>query len=80
MKKTIVIEDVPEEIYDGLVRRAELQGQSLEELLMGEFKQLALRPPEYNDEWLERVRARVKASGNRISAEEILRFRDEDRR
>ena len=80
MKVRIVIEDVPEEVRDGLVRRAELRGQSLQDFLLGEMEQLASYPTVSNKEWMEKVRARVEASGNRITAEEILKARDADRK
>ncbi len=80
MKVRIVIEDVPEDVRDGLVRRAELRGKSLREFLLGELEQLALYPTASNKEWMEKVRARVEASGTNVSAEAILRARDADRR
>ena len=80
MKVRIVIEDVPEEVRDGLVRRAELRGQSLQEFLLPEMEQLALSPTVSNKEWMEKVRARVKASGSRVTAEDILKARDADRK
>ncbi len=80
MKVRIVIEDVPEEVRDGLVRRAELRGKSLQEFLLGELEQLASYPTVSNREWMEEVRARVEASGTNVSAEAILKARDADRR
>ena len=76
MKARIIIEDVPEEVRDGLVRRAELRGKSLQEFLLHELEQLAMHPTVSNREWMEKVRARVKASGNRVTAEEILLIRE----
>ena len=80
MKVRITIEDVPEEVRDRLVSQAELRGKSLQEFLLGEMKQLASHPTVSNKEWMEEVRARVKASGNRITTEEILKARDADRK
>lgn len=80
MKVRIEIEDVPEEVRDGLGRRAELRGQSLQDFLLGEMEQLASYPTVSNKDWMEEVRARVEASGNRITAEEILKARDADRK
>ena len=79
MKVRIVIEDVPEGVRDGLVRRAELRGQSLQEFLLPEVEQLALRPTVSNKEWMGKVRARLKSSGTNVSVEAILRARYADR-
>ena len=79
MKVRITIEDVPEEVRDGLVRRAELRGKSLQEFLLGELEQLAARPPGHNKALMEKARARLKVTGTLISAEDILRARDAGR-
>ena len=80
MKVRIVIEDVPEEIHERLVRRAELRGKSLQEFLLDELEMLVPYPTISNKEWMEKVRARVKASRSRVTAEDILKARDADRK
>ncbi len=80
MKVRIVIEDVPAEIHERLVRRAELRGKSLQEFLLDELEMLVPYPTISNKEWVEQARARVKASGSRVTAEDILNARDADRK
>jgi plasmid stability protein len=74
---SITIRDVPQETRDTLAARAAQNGQSLQEYLLREFISLAELPTV--DEVLERARARAKALGTLISAEEILAHRDADR-
>jgi len=74
----MTIRDVPKEVRDELAARAARAGQSLQEYMRAELIRLASKPTV--DEWLNRVRARVAASGNRISAKEILAARDSGRR
>ena len=73
----ITIRDVPQDVRDVLAARAARRGQSLQEHILGELIALAELPTV--DEVLERARARVKALGTRLSAEEILAYRDADR-
>jgi antitoxin FitA len=40
----ILVRDVPDEVHAELQRRAELNGQSLQQYLAGELKRLAARP------------------------------------
>jgi antitoxin FitA len=74
----ITIRDVPEKVRDELAARAALQGKSMQEYLRAELERMAARPSV--DAWLERVRKRKRASQTRISAAEILKARDADRR
>lgn len=74
----ITIRDVPEKVRDELAARAALQGKSMQEFLRGELERLAARPSV--DTWLQRVRARKRASQTRISSEKLLEARDADRR
>ncbi len=74
----ITIRDVPEKVRDELAARAALQGKSMQEYLRTELERMAARPSV--DAWLERVRKRKRASQTRISAGEILKARDADRR
>jgi hypothetical protein len=74
----ITIRDVPEKVRDELAARAALQGKSMQEYLRAELERLAARPSV--DAWLEQVRKRKRASQTRVSAAQILRERDADRR
>jgi plasmid stability protein len=74
----ITIRDVPEKVRDELAARAALQGKSMQEYLRTELERMAARPS--MDAWLERVRKRKRASQTRISAADILKARDADRR
>lgn len=75
---SITIRDVPEDVRDELAGRAARAGRSLQEHLRLELIELARRPT--LDETLDRVRARKRATGTNLSAEDILRYRDADRR
>jgi antitoxin FitA len=74
---SITIRDVPQETRDILAARAAQNGQSLQEYLLREFISLAELPTV--DEVLERARARAKALGTRLTAEQILAHKDADR-
>ena len=78
MPVKITIRDVPEGVHNELAARAARCGQSMQEFLLGELKRIAARPS--NNAWLQDVRRRVKASGTRVTAAEILEARDADRR
>lgn len=73
----MTIRDVPDDVRDELAARAARSGQSLQEYLRLQLTDLARRPaPE--DFWA-RVEKRVRASGTRISAEDIGDARDAER-
>jgi plasmid stability protein len=74
----ITIRNVPEEVRDQLAARAALRRMSMQEYLRTELERLAARPS--IEGWLEQVRSRKKAAGTRIPTDEILRYRDDDRR
>lgn len=74
----ITIRDVPEKVRDELAARAARQGQFMQEFLHGELRRMVARPS--IDAWLQQVRRRKKAAQSRVSAEEILKNRDADRR
>lgn len=74
----ITIRDVPERVRDELAARAALQGKSMQEYLRMELERLAARPSV--DAWLDQVRKRKRASQTRISAVQLLKERDADRR
>ena len=78
MTVQITIRDVPEKVRDELAARAALQGKSMQEFLRNELERLAERPS--IDTWLRDVRKRKDACQTRVSAREILRQRDADRR
>ncbi|HKU13516.1 MAG TPA: hypothetical protein VJQ52_03920 [Steroidobacteraceae bacterium] len=74
----ITIRDVPEKVRDELAARAALQGKSMQEYLRAELERLAARPTV--EAWIEQVRRRKRASQTRLSAAQILKARDADRR
>jgi plasmid stability protein len=78
MTVQITVRDVPEKVRDELAARAALQGKSMQEYLRSELERLAARPSV--DAWLEQVRKRKRASQTRLSASQILKARDADRR
>lgn len=74
----ITIRDVPEKVRDELAARAALQGKSMQEYLRAELERLAARPTV--EAWIEQVRRKKRASQTRLSAAQILKARDADRR
>lgn len=74
----ITIRDVDEDVRDELASRAARERMSMQEYLKAELERLARRPS--MAAWLESVRKRKKRSARKISADEILRHRDSDRR
>ena len=78
MAVQITIRDVPEKVRDELAARAALQGKSMQEYLRMELERMAARPSV--EAWLEQVRKRKRASQTRVSAAQILKARDADRR
>ena len=75
---SITIRDVPQETRDELAARAAGAGQSLQEYLRSTLVELAEKPD--IGLILSEIRHRKMAAGTRITAEEILRHRDADRR
>jgi plasmid stability protein len=78
MTTSITIRDVPDETRDELASRAALTGRSLQEYLRAQLVELARKPDA--DAWTARVRARKQASGSVLSADQIISYRDADRR
>jgi len=74
----ITIRNVPPAVRDELAARAALQGKSMQEYLRAELSRLADRSP--LEKVLARIQQRKAMAGTRISPEEILTGRDEDRR
>lgn len=67
---SITIRDVPQETRNELAARAARSGRSLQEYLRTHLMQVAGRPD--HAEVIARMRARVEASGSRVSSEDIL--------
>lgn len=78
MAVQINIRDVPDKVRDELASRAALQGQSMQEFLRAELERLAARPS--LEAWLVKVLARKRATRTRLSAAQILKMRNADRR
>ena len=71
----VLIRDLPDETHEELRRRAERDGKSLQQYLVGELKRLAARPP-MNDvlDWVD------THSGGRVGARQAVADLAEDRR
>lgn len=78
MSKAITVRDVPDEVTAELAARAARGGRSLQEYLRGQLIGLAARPD--IDSWVEGIGRRTAATGTEVSVEEILAWRDADRR
>ena len=78
MSVQITIRDVPEKVRRELAARAAAQGRSMQEYLRIALERLATRPTA--DAWLKQVQKRKRASGTKVTAEQILSSRDADRR
>lgn len=78
MSVAVTIRQVPDEVRDELAARAARAGKSLQEYLLGMLVDTAARPPV--DDVIARARARVTATGVKVTAESILAARDADRR
>ncbi len=76
--RSITIRDVPDETGAELAARAALSGRSLQEYLRARLIEMAERPDA--ESWLARVRARKAVTGTGVSPDEIVAFRDADRR
>ncbi len=74
----ITIRNVPDEVRDELAARARRAGKSLQEYLLGELTDMTGRPSV--EGLIDEVRRRKAAAPTSISTEEILRWRDEERR
>lgn len=74
----ITIRGVPQAVRDEVAARAAHEGKSMQEYLLAHLEQLVSRPPYYR--WLEQVQARKRASGVRVTPEQILAHRNADRR
>jgi antitoxin FitA len=78
MTVSITIRDVPDETRDELAARAASSGRSLQEYLRANLIDLASRPDV--EVLLSQIRLHKAATGSRLSADEIVALKDEDRR
>ena len=70
----VLVRDLPEEVHARLQRRAESQGQSLQQYLVAELRRLAERPT--IDEVLDRIDRR---GGGRVGLDQAVADLSEDR-
>ena len=70
----VQVRDVPPEVHEALLRRAESAGQSLQQYLAGQLAAIAATPT--IDEVLDRVERRNKG---RLSAGEAIAMIDDER-
>jgi len=70
----VQIRNVPDEVHEALVRRAEQAGQSLQQFLASQLVLIAATPT--IDEMLERIERRPKG---RLSAKSAMEALDEER-
>ena len=78
MSVQITIRDVPQKVRHELAARAAAQGRSMQEYLRMALERLATRPTA--DAWLKPVQRRKRASGTKVTAQQILSSRDAGRR
>jgi hypothetical protein len=74
---SITIRDVPVAARDELAARSAASGRSLQQYLRAELIRLARQPD--NDAILARARERVRVTGDGLTSEQILDFRDAGR-
>ena len=70
----VLVRDLPEEVHARLQRRAESQGQSLQQYLVAELRRLAERPT--IDAVLDRIERRT---GGRVGLDQAVADLSEDR-
>jgi hypothetical protein len=70
----VLVRDLPDEVHAQLQRRAESQGQSLQQYLVSELRRLAERPT--LDEILDRIERR---HGGRVGFDQAVADLTEDR-
>jgi len=78
MSMSITVRDIPEETRNELAARAALAGRSLQEYLRAKLIELAGQPDA--EALVARIRARKAAHPVSLTPEQILAYRDEDRR
>lgn len=70
----VQVRDVPDEIHEALVRKAELAGQSLQQYLSGKLAMIATTPT--LDEILDRIETRDKGE---LSAQDAVSALESER-
>jgi hypothetical protein len=70
MTINITIRNVPVETRNRLAEYARNQGQSMQEYLLGELKDLAAKPTV--KEWVDRARRRAIKAGSRVTSKDIV--------
>ena len=75
---SVTIRDVPESVHAELAAQAARSGRSLQEYLRRELMEMADRVDP--SALMDAIRDRKRTTGAQLSAEEILRFRDVERR
>lgn len=70
----VQVRDVPPDVHEALIRRAESAGQSLQQFLVGQLAAIAATPT--IDEILERIEQRSKG---RLSATDAIEAIDAER-
>jgi hypothetical protein len=78
MSTSITIRDVPDETRDELAARAARSGRSLQGYLRAQMIELADKPD--IDSLLQRIADRKEATRSVLTTDEILEYRDADRR
>lgn len=78
MPVSMTIRDVPDEVRDELAARAARAGQSLQEYVRAQLTAMVQRPSP--QQFWDRVEHRIRSTGTRLSAEQILEARDADRK
>jgi hypothetical protein len=74
---TITIRDVPEETRDELAARASVSGKSLQQYLLRHLIDFAETPD--NASILARARERVRRTGQGLTTEQILDYKNDER-
>lgn len=78
MSKSVTIRALPDHVVAELASRAALQGRSLQEYLHKELTELAEKPD--IAQWLRTVREHKAVGGVAVDVEQLLTWRDDDRR
>ena len=78
MPKSLTIRNVPDHTCNELAARAARSGRSLQGYLRQELISMADRPD--MQAVLARIETRIRATGTAVSTEEILAYRDQDRK
>jgi plasmid stability protein len=74
----VTVRDVPDDVRNELAARAARRGQSLQEYLLAELRDIAARPSAIDV--VSAARARLAAVGGQVRASDIVRAVKADRR